>query len=118
MRYPLRLYGPKGWGDLDDYVRVMDAVEEAAARARGYACLGETKPEPAVEPKVAKSEYIASKDWNPFGTVAAVPSRPAAFDWSRPWLTVRSDLAAMGFGGKTKAEALAWAEANSVEMPD
>lgn len=37
--------------------------------------------------------------------------------WSRKWLAVKSDLKALGFEGSTKAEALAWAEANGIEVP-
>lgn len=38
--YPKMLYGPKGWGDLNDCQMVQDAAEEKAARKKGYADLG------------------------------------------------------------------------------
>lgn len=44
--YPKALYGPRGWGDLDDCRRVFTAEEEAQARAEGYRCLSEDAAAP------------------------------------------------------------------------
>lgn len=42
----------------------------------------------------------------------------ARIDWKRPWLSVKSDLAARGFTGTTKAEAIRWARERGMEVPE
>lgn len=39
-------------------------------------------------------------------------------DWDRPWMSVKADLAAMGFDGRTKAEAVEWARREGVSVPE
>lgn len=46
--FPKALY-LRGWDDLDAYVTVQNAAEEAAARAEGYRGINEPAPAPAVE---------------------------------------------------------------------
>ena len=48
QEYPKMLYGPRGWGDLDDCRLVLDAAEEKAAKKKGYADLA-TLPAPDPE---------------------------------------------------------------------
>ena len=38
--YPKMLFGPEGWGNLDDNILVSNEDEESVARADGYAPLG------------------------------------------------------------------------------
>ncbi len=52
--YPKALYGPKGWGDLNDCVTVKDAEGEKIARAGGYGDLGEETVEPVDLTKTSK----------------------------------------------------------------
>lgn len=48
FEFPKALY-LRGWDDLDAYVTVQNAAEEAAARAKGYRGINEAAPAPAVE---------------------------------------------------------------------
>lgn len=126
-RYPLALYGPKGWDDLNDMVTVRSTDEEHEARGRGYSTLAE--PRGAAEgvafgggssgDVVKEVVIVADQGSAPEVTPAASGAivldeapmyvRPDPFDWTRPWLTVRADLVGYGFSGKTKAEAVEWA---------
>lgn len=47
----------------------------------------------------------------------AVVSGMTPFDWSRKWLTVKSDLVDLGFTGTTKSEAIEWARGQGIEVP-
>lgn len=58
-RYPLALYGPKGWDDLDDKIRALDAAQESAARARGYSTLDEPRETLVANHVVAIKELAA-----------------------------------------------------------
>ena len=52
VEYPKGLY-LRGWDDMEAYVIVQDAAEEAAARAKGYRHINEAAPvapEPVAEP--------------------------------------------------------------------
>lgn len=42
----------------------------------------------------------------------------ASIDWNRKWLSVKADLAAKGFTGSTKAEAIRWARDRGLEVPE
>lgn len=73
------------------------------AEAREWA-----RPKPREQ---AMAERVPAKS----ATIPASISAP--FDWSRKWMTVKSDLRALGFAGDTKAEAIEWAHENGVEAP-
>lgn len=48
IEYPKALYA-HGWDDLDAMVTVLNAAEEAEARAQGYRSLAEPDEAPAVD---------------------------------------------------------------------
>ena len=108
MDYPRSLY-LKGWEDLSLTVIVNSEEEELAARANGYRNLKETPLGVPIEADGVA--VIQPDDWFPSREVRPV-------DWSRKWMAVKSDLRALGFDGNTKAEALVWAKANGVEVPE
>lgn len=60
MEYPKSLYGPKGWGDLNDHKVAHDADQEAEWRALGYKMLNE--PETAPEPKEDEKQELTDED--------------------------------------------------------
>lgn len=74
--YPKRLYGPRGWNDLDDFRRCLNAAEENEARDAGYKTLPEL-PHPdnagKVDPKTAPQVSVPALQ-----AVSAAPDAPAA----------------------------------------
>lgn len=88
MRYPLALYGPKGWDDLTDMVTARNEAQEADARARGYKMLRETV-EAASEPETAASDpLVINVTWDKPSTdgwrEAPEPEKPAPKRRGRP----------------------------------